>query len=94
MSTFGTQFECVRILTNKTNKHMAEMTIRTLVSFCLEQMKNGNGDKKILISNDDEGNGYHGLYYAFTEANEMGLSEFEIPYGVKVSELSDYVILG
>lgn len=73
---------------------MTEMTIRTLLSLCVEQMKNGNGDKKILISNDDEGNGYHGLYFAFTEANKMSLSEYELPYGVKVSELSDYVILG
>lgn len=73
---------------------MTEMTIRTLFSLCVEQMKNGNGDKKILISNDDEGNGYHGLYFAFSETNKMSLSEFELPYGVKVSELSDYVILG
>lgn len=73
---------------------MAEMTIKTLLSLCLEQVKYGNGDKKILISNDDEGNGYHGLYYAFSDAQKMNLTDFELPYGVKVSELSDYMILG
>ena len=30
-----------------------------------KQIKAGNGDKKILITCDDEGNGYHGLFYTF-----------------------------
>lgn len=43
------------------------MTIKELLKECQSEIKNGNGDKEILISNDDEGNGYHTLYYGFTK---------------------------
>ena len=43
------------------------MTVKELLKLCEEQIKKGNGDKVILISNDDEGNGFHDLIYEFTE---------------------------
>jgi hypothetical protein len=46
------------------------MTIATLAAVCAEQIKKGNGDKKILISCDDEGNGFHGLFYSFNDSKE------------------------
>lgn len=35
-----------------------EVTVNRLLEFCKEQVKKGNGDKRILISDDDEGNGF------------------------------------
>ena len=49
------------------------LTVNQLFALCAEQIKKGNGNKHIIISNDDEGNGYHTLFYSFTddkEANE------------------------
>ena len=43
------------------------MTVRELLEHCRKQVAKGNGDKIIVLSNDDEGNGYHECYYAFTE---------------------------
>lgn len=43
------------------------ITVKELLKLCQEQLRKGNGDKQILISNDDEGNGYHSLYYEFTD---------------------------
>lgn len=42
-------------------------TIKDLLKACQEQVAEGNGDKVILVSRDDEGNGYHRLNYLFSE---------------------------
>ena len=43
------------------------MTVKELMKACKEQIAKGNGDKIVLLSDDEEGNGYHEMYYAFTE---------------------------
>lgn len=46
------------------------MTVEQLLEMCKEQIKKGNGKKHIIISDDDEGNGYHTLFYSFTDDAE------------------------
>lgn len=46
------------------------ITVKELLNECKKQIKNGNGDKHILISSDDEGNGFHTLFYGFTDNPE------------------------
>lgn len=46
---------------------MEQMTIKKLKKLVDQQIKRGNGDKYIVISDDNEGNGYHGLFYGFNE---------------------------
>lgn len=48
------------------------ITVKQLTALCQEQMKKGNGDKHVLISCDDEGNGYHTLFFGFTTAETEG----------------------
>lgn len=43
------------------------ITVKELLKYCTSQVAKGNGDKKILVADDPEGNGYHGLFYEFTE---------------------------
>lgn len=45
------------------------ITVKQLEIHCREQIQKGNGDKHILISCDDEGNGFHTLFYQFTDAD-------------------------
>ena len=52
---------------------MEQMTIEKLCELCKMQVQAGNGKRKIVISDDNEGNGYHGLFYGFTPVTE----EFE-----------------
>lgn len=47
------------------------MTVKQLLKLCQEEVKKGNGDKFIVIADDNEGNGYHGMFYGFTDAMEM-----------------------
>lgn len=46
------------------------LTVNQLYSFCKKQIDKGNGNKHIIISDDDEGNGYHTLFYQFTDNTE------------------------
>ncbi len=64
------------------------VTVKQLLELCKEQVNKGNGDKLILLSNDDEGNGYHKMFYHFTEdvaGNDM--------WG-DIKNPNDYIILG
>lgn len=47
---------------------MKLLTVKDLYKECKKQMNLGNGDRVIMISDDDEGNGYHYLYYSFITA--------------------------
>ena len=51
------------------------ITVKQLYEFCKEQIKKDNGDKHILISDDDEGNGFHTLFYAFADADTDGFDD-------------------
>jgi len=69
---------------------MEQITINVLKRLVDEEIKKGNGDKYIVISDDNEGNGYHGLFYGFTEADNF---KDEI-YDSAVNEIDKLVILG
>ena len=50
------------------------MTVETLLKMCAQEIKKGNGKKEIMISDDEEGNGYHELYYGFdTNVKELDI---------------------
>ena len=50
------------------------MTVETLFKMCVQEIKKGNGKKEIMISDDEEGNGYHELYYGFdTNVKELDM---------------------
>ena len=48
-----------------------QMTVKQLLKLCQEEVKKGNGDKFIVVADDNEGNGYHGMFYGFSDAMEM-----------------------
>ena len=73
---------------NKMNK---PITVNKLKILCEEQIKKGNGNKVIMTSDDDEGNGYHYMWYDFTEAKEL-LTQDEIVDSI--ASLENTIILG
>lgn len=48
-----------------------QMTVKQLLKLCQEEVKKGNGDKFIVVADDNEGNGYHGMFYGFSDAMEI-----------------------
>lgn len=74
---------------------MKSMTVEDLLKCCKSQVAKGNGKKKILISSDDEGNGFHELFYQFTDIEQFGdLRGYQLPFGVNEENIKEYVILG
>ena len=51
-------------------------TVKDLLEACEEQVAKGNGNKEIFISQDDEGNSYHRLFYLFTPLTKKSAKEF------------------
>ena len=45
---------------------MKQLTVKQLYLLLAEEVKNGNGDKTIVVADDNEGNAYHGLFYGIT----------------------------
>lgn len=46
------------------------LTVKELAKLCQDEIKKGHGDCSIMISDDDEGNGYHYLWYSFSTVEE------------------------
>ena len=51
------------------------LTVNQLLKECLEQISKGNGEKRVFISTDDEGNGFHNLFYGLTDLLQNGLHQ-------------------
>jgi hypothetical protein len=45
------------------------ITVKELAYACKAEIEKGNGDKKILLSSDDEGNEFHEMFFLFTPAD-------------------------
>lgn len=70
---------------------MAQITVNELLSLCKQEVARGNGKKNIVISDDNEGNGYHGLFYGFTECSDEFKDDV---YDSRTSGVEDTIILG
>ena len=67
------------------------LTVSDLLKICRNAVDNGLGDKYVFISQDDEGNGFHALFYSFTtDIKSYG----SLIYQVNEEDLEDIIILG
>ena len=74
---------------------MKALTVRELAVKCTKLIQSGFGDKKILLTNDDEWNGYHELFDGFfTTTGEALVGGQSTPVGVTKENIGNYVILG
>lgn len=70
---------------------MKQVTVRDLYRYCENAISDGHGDKNIVISDDNEGNGFHGLFYDFTPVDE----DFaDLIYDSQTRSANDTIILG
>ena len=70
---------------------MHALTVEELKKYCEAQIKKGNGKKVIMISDDDEGNGFHYLWYQFTEIED---DYYDISINEEVAPKENTIILG
>ena len=67
------------------------MTIDELISEALKAKAKFGGDKYVLVSDDEEGNGYHECYFTFGDAKTLYGSGCGFPYDL---DPKDCVTLG
>lgn len=75
-----------------------QITVRQLLKYCQNQILIGNGDKKIILPTDEEGNGFRAMYYGFTTPKEYGsdyLTTDDIEdLGSTDEPIDNFIILG
>ena len=67
------------------------LTLDELIAEAVKAKKKFGGDKFVLISNDEEGNGYHECYFTFGDAQELAGCYCDVPGDL---ELENCVVLG
>ena len=76
---------------------MEQMTVEKLFNELKELVKKGQGDKKIIVADDQEGNSYHSCYYSVVVDPEEVKELVEASNGVDDRVITDYtkfVIIG
>lgn len=73
---------------------MDVLTIDELYRELAKERKKGNGSKKILVSDDEEGNGFHPCFFGVTPMSEDLIAYAHI-YGVSEDDdINDFVVVG
>lgn len=74
---------------------METMTVKQLFESCKNLCKGGFGDRKIIISGDDEGNEFHELFYGFSQGTKGKEISYGLPFGVTAEKFDkEYILLG
>ena len=68
------------------------LTVEQLYHECARVIKEGHGKKHILISTDDEGNGFHTLFYGIQTSQDEINSTYEYCL-IDSSEKPEHVVL-
>lgn len=91
---FGMVFAIYRDVTNKKTRDMDRvnfpLTIDELIAEAMKARKKFGGNKYVLLSNDEEGNGCHECYFSFGDAREWANDAY-YPYDLNPE---DCVVLG
>lgn len=70
------------------------ITVKQLLEACKKQVEKGNGNKVILVGDDNEGNGYHGLGFLFTDDKEFIEEIIDDVYDTSETDPKKLIILG
>ena len=70
-----------------------QITVSKLKALCDKQIKLGNGNRMIVISDDNEGNGFHGLFFGFTTIDKSEKDGFPI-YDSVSENVDEIIVLG
>ena len=70
------------------------MRVKDLLIACEQQVLNGNGDKQIYISSDDEWNDWHKLLFLFTSDIHGNVDMERICDIEKDDEINNIILLG
>ena len=70
-----------------------QLTVKQLLKFCQGAVSQGLGDKYIVISDDNEGNGFHGMFFGFSLPEEIPDLE-DLVRDSQEEDINNIVVLG
>lgn len=74
---------------------MFQMTVEQLFLELKELVDKGQGNKKVILSDDTEGNGFHGCYYSVTsDPKDVKENAEGCIYESQTEDYNDLVIIG
>lgn len=73
---------------------MTQITVKELATILQEEVREGNGNKVIVVADDPEGNGYHGLFFGITSDKEDLEAVRDYIYDSVTDDPDKFVILG
>ena len=76
---------------------MGQLTVKQLYLLLRQEVEKGNGEKAIIVADDNEGNAFHGLFYGITSDITDIKEALEYSNGIYDSRETDpnkIVILG
>lgn len=62
------------------------LTVEELLASCQTQVALGNGKKYVLLSDDEEGNGYHECYFVLSDADASEGCGCLLPYDLDMKQ--------
>ena len=71
-----------------------ELTVRDLLNECIKQIQLGNGNKKIFLATDEEGNGFHPCYFGFTDNNKGDIDAYKKMFCIDCEDTNKVILLG
>ena len=74
---------------------MHKITVKDLYAAFAEQMKKGNGNKVVLVADDDEGNGYHPIYFSVTDGSTFDEEDLSCcnTYGISPKDVREKCVI-
>ena len=68
------------------------MTVMQLAIECARLVKAGKGNMKVIVSDDEEGNGYHEIFYGMTMTDDV-IAEIEDLNGCEPMGLEPHTVM-
>ena len=71
-----------------------QITVQQLYRMCKRQIEKGNGNRRIIISDDVEGNGFHGLFFGFCDVRQLNLYDYSCIVDTETKDELEVLVLG
>ena len=71
-----------------------QITVQQLYRMCKRQIEKGNGNRRIIISDDVEGNGFHGLFFGFCDVRQLNLYDCSCIVDTETRDELEVLVLG
>lgn len=83
-----------KVVENSLNESkVQQVTVKEMYMALGKAIKNGDGDKYLIAANDNEGNGYHGVFYHISTCEQCGVTPSDISDSM-IKDVNNLMVIG